>query len=194
MPYRLTHYPLTHQLHTANSFLNCKYFFSYFRNFPHFTEPRGSLPYAQQLATGLCDVPDKTSPYSRKVYCLFKVHLIFYFLPRHDAQSEYRFFSSLWTKMLYGYCNSPIQAKCPTNIYFYKSKSFSLIIWSNNEFRFHSGVPSSTSRHLADNCLFLLAPVLQRTPQTLQFQHVHSAGPVVTRNPQLLNWKPPDIL
>lgn len=100
-----------------------------------------------------------------QVYCLFKVHLTLSFLPRHDSRSEY--FLAFWTKMLHGYCKSPIQAKCPTNIYFYKSKSISVVTWSNDEFRFLSGVHWSISSHLVDNCLFLLAPLLQRTPQTL---------------------------
>ena len=102
-----------------------------------------------------------------QVYCLFKVYLILSFLARHDARSEYRLFSSLLDQNAIRYCNSPIHAKCPTNIYFHESNSISVIIWSNNEFRVLSGVHWSISSSLADNCLFLLAIVLQRTPQTL---------------------------
>jgi hypothetical protein len=92
-----------------------------------------------------------------RVYYLFKVHLILSFLPRHDARSEYIFFSSLLDQNAIRIFNSPIQAKCPTNIYFYKTKSICVIIWSNYEFRFLSGLLRSISSHLADKCLNLLA-------------------------------------
>jgi hypothetical protein len=57
------HYRYHNWLHGAESFLRSRQLCSYSRISQHFTEPDGSLPYAQEPSAGPYFEPDKSSPY-----------------------------------------------------------------------------------------------------------------------------------
>jgi hypothetical protein len=53
----------TKNVHEDESFLGSRQSLSYSRISKHFIEPEGSLPYSQELSTGLYTQPDESSPY-----------------------------------------------------------------------------------------------------------------------------------